>query len=306
MKILLAVGGVLVWGMLGQAHAQAGQGLPAYGGEMVAGDAGSEPDAPGASDDAAQPEAAGGDEAEPNESGAASAARQWYFGPYFRYAWIPAFMLDIFLDAAPTINNAAGGIVANYQSTPGGTTFEIGLGYKGFGFEDPFRAKGDPIEDTEWLSSSLGMVHATGSILWGVDIVKGLSFQYGFGLDLGVMTGKLRRSEAYKNASNGWARCSAAGPQFTVQNGIAVPILGSDFYCEQPTTLGAKSDAYDAKEGAQYNAVEERVPPVGLVPMIPHLALRYEPIDNLAFKFEAGYGIIDLWLGLSASYAPKL
>ena len=41
-------------------------------------------------------------------------------------------------------------------------------------------------------------------------------------------------------------------------------------------------------------------------PMLPHLALRYSPIDDLSFRVDAAYGIVQFWFGLVAAYAPKL
>jgi len=281
MRILVTVGCLVALNLAAQAHAQD---IP------DSSTSGEEPSDDVAADDGqATDETA--DAVQPADSGAAPAERKWSFGPYFRYAWVPSFMLELFLDAAPTIGNAAGGVVANFQPSKDGATFEMGIGYRGFGFQDIFRANGDPPEDTEWLNSSLGLVHLTGSILWNAKIVERLTFQYGIGIDFGIMTGELRRTEAY--VINGvWRPCRAKFDPLPQ-------------YCEQTANVLAATDAFD-QVGAQYNVVETRVPPIGLVPMLPHLALRYEPVDNLAFKFEAGYGIVDLWLGLAASYAPPL
>jgi hypothetical protein len=218
--------------------------------------------------------------------------RSWFFGPYFRFVFVPAFMLELFLEEAPTVGNAAFGAAATYR-TEDGPSFEIGIGYTSYGFDDPFRAKGDPIEDTEYLNSSLGLVHLTGSILWNTPLVEDkLFFEYGVGLDLGIVVGELVRSEARLDAAGNWERCPG-------------PVPGDGGFCE-PTRSGLPTDAYDA-EGAHYGVVEERVPPVALFPMLPRLGLRYEPIPNeLAVKFEVAYGIAQIWLGLSAAYAPAL
>lgn len=226
---------------------------------------------------------------------ASAAARQWFFGPYFRFVFVPAFMLELFLDEAPTVGNAAFGVAATYRGIDG-PSFEIGVGYTGYGFADPFRAKGDPVEDTEWLDSSLGMVHLTGSILWESSIVEdALFFEYGIGLDIGVMTGELVRTEAYFNsASNQYEPCNGPGSP-----------LAAVAYCEQPMNAFAGTDAYD-QMGAHYNVVEERVPPVAVLPMLPRLGLRYMALPELAIKAEAAYGIAQIWLGLSAAYAPDL
>jgi hypothetical protein len=216
--------------------------------------------------------------------------RKWFFGPYFRYVFVPAFMLELFLEEAPTVAGPAFGVAANYR-TDDGPAFEIGLGFTSYAFEDPFRATGDPVEDTEWVDSSLGMVHLTGSIMWLAEISEQLALEYGIGLDLGIMTGSLVRTEAYQGVG-GWQPCQSRG----------VP---NPFYCEQPSRQGIESNRYD-EEGAHYGVEEERVPPVGLMPMIPHLALRFDPVESFTVKLEAAYGIAQIWLGLSAAYAPAL
>jgi hypothetical protein len=224
-----------------------------------------------------------GDESEEGEAEAGvPAERSWYFGPYFRFVFVPAFMLELFLDESPT--------VANYRSGPDKPTFQIGIGYTGYGFEDPFLAKGDPIEDTEWVESDLALVHLTGSILWNAELVeKKLFFEYGVGLDIGVVLGEMVRTEAYIESATGkWRKCGGVGNP-------AVAIA----YCEPGPV------PYD-EEGAHYNVVEERVPPVAALPMVPHLTLRYDPIPEVAVKLELAYGIFQMWFGLSAYYAPKI
>jgi hypothetical protein len=235
-----------------------------------------------------------GEDGEGDEKTATAAAREWFFGPYFRYVFVPAFMLELFLEEAPTVANPAFGIAANYRSSTGGPNFQLGIGYTSYAFEDPFRATGDPPADTEWVESDLGMLHVTGSILWSAEIAeKKLFFEYGIGLDVGILLGGITRTEAHINSASGqWEACQRAG----------VP---DPFFCEQPSRLGIASNAYD-EEGAHYGVDEERVPPIGLMPMVPHLALRYDPIEEVAIKLEAAYGIAQIWLGLSAAYAPEL
>jgi hypothetical protein len=252
------------------------------------GEASSEDENAAASDD----ESAGGDEDKGDEKTAEAAPkgpRSWFFGPFGRYVIVPAFMLELFLEQAPTLGNGSVGIIADHRSADG-PTLEIGLGYTGYVFDGPFQAKGDPETDTEWLESNLGLIHLTGSVLWHSDIASKLSFEYGVGLDLGIMTGEMKRTEAYK-AGGAFHKC--AGFDFT------------SAYCEPPTNMVAGTDAYD-EEGAHYNVVEKRVPPIGGGFMLPHLALRWEPIPELAAKVEFAYGIVQLWFGLSVAYAPNI
>jgi hypothetical protein len=192
------------------------------------------------------------------------------------------------VEQAPGVDNSGFGVAANYWTGDGGPGFQLGLGYVSYAFEGPVQATGDPIQDTEWLDSDLGMVHVTGSILWGTELTEGLTFQYGIGADVGIVTGSLVRTEAQQDANGNWSRCP--GP------------IGT-FYCEPPRTF--PTDAYD-EDGAHYGVEEERIPPIFLGLMLPHLAMRYAPIEDLALKVEIGVGIVQYWFGLSAAYAPEL
>jgi hypothetical protein len=238
----------------------------------------------------------GGEDAPQPEATAAAASegeRAWFFGPFARYVWVPSFMLELFLEQAPTLGNGSIGVIADYRSESG-PTLEIGIGYTGYGFEGPMQAKGDPETDTEWIESDLGLIHLTGSVLWKADLSEKFAFEYGVGLDLGILIGDLVRTEAYKSGSE-FRKCPGVVP---------FPDPASA-YCEPPTNPIGGSDAFD-QTGAHYNVVEDRVPPVGGAFMLPHLTLRYQPIPELALKLEAAYGIVQMWLGLSVGYAPNI
>jgi hypothetical protein len=236
---------------------------------------------------------AAGAEGEAAETTAAPTpgSHAWAFGPYFRYSIVPAFMLDLFVDLAPTISDPGFGATATYRGSEDGPSFDMGLGYQSFSFSGPFRVKGGDAGDTEWLESSLGVVHLTGSILWEAKFAEQFAFQYGVGLDVGVVTGELKRTEAYKTASGGWAKCPGARV--------------TDIYCLPPMTGAIGTDPYD-KKGEQYNVVEKSVPPIFGLPMLPHLALRYTPVPEFWVRFEAAYTIASFWFGLSAAYSPEL
>lgn len=224
------------------------------------------------------------DEAAAAPSGAAPV---WWVGPFLDGVVVPSFLLNIFLDASPTVFNAAFGATVTRRN-PEGVSWVLGLGYTGYGFDGPFRAKGDPEQDTEYLDSSLGLLHVRGMLLWTATISQQLAFEYGVGLQLGVVLGSLFRTEAYKDASGNYRACAA-------------PLTPDATFCELTTPPGLATNKYN-EEGAHYHVKEERVPPVAGALMIPALALRYQPIDKLAIKLEASFGLMQFTFGLSAAY----
>jgi hypothetical protein len=228
------------------------------------------------------------DEAEPATTHDAHA---WSFGPYLRYVVVPSFMVELFVDLAPTATNPAFGATARYHTKPGGPIIDFGIGYASYAFTGAFRSKGGTENDTEWVESSLGLVHLTGSIIWDAPISSQFAFEYGIGIDFGFVTGEFKRTEAYGSPA-GYAKCTGVGQP-------------SPEYCQAPITPGAPTDPYNVK-GEQYNVIDESVPGVMGLPMLPRLALRYQPLPELAIRAEGAYGIAQVWLGISAAYSPEL
>jgi hypothetical protein len=226
-----------------------------------------------------------------SKSAPPSDGRAWSFGAYLHYVVVPSFMIELFVDLAPTVSNPAFGATARYRTKPGGPMIDFGIGYASYAFTGAFRSKGGTEGDTEWVESDLGLVHVTGSIMWDAPISPQFAFEYGVGLDFGIVTGEFKRTEAYGSPA-AYGKCT----------GIGQP---SPEYCAPPITPNAQTDPYNI-EGEQYNVIDESVPSVIGLPMLPRLALRYEPIPELAIRVEGAYGIAQVWLGLSAAYSPEL
>jgi hypothetical protein len=107
------------------------------------------------------------------------------------------------------------------------------------------------------------------------------------------VTGKLVRTEAYKDQNGDFKPCAGRGNPYDA-------VFHDYTYCEDTQNHQA-SDPYN-KNGGHYHVAEKRIPPVMAFPHIPHLALRYMPHPKVALKLEMAYGIFQLWFGLSAHY----
>lgn len=223
---------------------------------------------------------------------------QWFVGAYYRHAWVPSLMLKPLFERAAGINNHGFGLSVSHASRGGGTV-ELGLGYQAYHFEGAFNPNDAAVEDTEYVQSNLALVHFTGSLLWPIPIHRKVIFDLGIGLDFGLVTGNLRRTEAYPR-DGAFHPCEGAlnpgivGPDADAQ-GDPIP------YCEQAyDSSGARAETSGATvSGAHYNDAETRVPPLMLVPMLPHMALRFLPSDRVAIKLEAAFGLVQFWLGAS-------
>jgi hypothetical protein len=239
--------------------------------------------------EAADAEAAPDADAKPAPAAAAASdvAPTWWVGPYLEGVVVPSFLLKLFLAASPTVFNASYGATITHRNQDG-FSWVLGIGYAGYGFDGPFRASGDPELDTEYLNSSLGLLNVRAMLLWSADISSKLSFEYGVGIQLGLVLGEMRRTEAYKTAGGEYAACTSVG-------------IPDPAYCEPTTNPLLATNAYN-EEGAHYHVKEERVPPVAAALMIPALALRYTPVKNIAVKVEAAFGLLQFSFGISASY----
>lgn len=226
---------------------------------------------------------------------------RWFVGAYYRHTWVPTFMLKPFFERGPSISNDGFGVTATHWSRSG-VSVQLGLGYMPYHFEGAFNVLNAPVEETEYDTSKLALLHLTGGLLWPVQLHRMLSLEVGIGLDLGIITGSLRRSEAYPEGG-AFRPCESAleppitGPNLDMQ-GQATP------YCEP---------AYDSRgnmrpsnppnvSGGHYDVRENRVPPVMLVPMLPLLALRFSPHERVAIKFEAAFGVAQFFVGASVHF----
>ncbi|HEX2678735.1 MAG TPA: hypothetical protein VHM19_18910, partial [Polyangiales bacterium] len=155
----------------------------------------------------------------------------WWFGAYLHDTVVPGFMLGLFLQDPPAIANASFGATVQHRNKDG-FSWVLGLGYAGYGFEGPLHQKGKPDVDTEWVKSSLGLVHVNAALLWSTQFHPMFGLEYGIGADLGIITGSLTRTEAYKTPTGGYAPCIAPNMPFVPSSD------GTTQFCEQPVRNG--------------------------------------------------------------------
>ena len=232
---------------------------------------------------------------------------QWFVGAYWRHLWVPELMQNLWFDVAPSVSTGIFGLdpnvglVGTWRSE---SAFSIvfGLGYTSYEFEGAFRPKGDPIRNTEYVTSDLAFWHGTASFLWATEFHPTFAIEYGLGLDLGIVSGDIERSEAYPTTSDKWRPCKGPiDPDIKTGDG--------DLFCESPNDPipGSDPPTDPSNElGAHYNVNVGKltddggyIPNVILFPAVPHIALRFAPIREMAIKLEFAYAIADLWVGIS-------
>ncbi|MBN1655493.1 MAG: hypothetical protein JXA30_17130 [Deltaproteobacteria bacterium] len=210
----------------------------------------------------------------------------WFVGLQGRLNWIPPVFPELFLEEAPAVVGPGFTVTGSWRSnSESGFGVTFGIGYLDYSADGPYRDKGDPETDTEFIESSLGMVYLSGTMFWSTRFGEMFAFEYGFGLDFGIVTGEIKRTEAYPDpgSDTGWAACE--GPQ--------PPGAPNAAYCAYPA-VGVN------EEGEHYGVVEDSIPPVFALPAIPQLALRFEPDPMVALKLQVAYGIVQFCFGLAA------
>ncbi len=217
-------------------------------------------------------------------------ASKWWLGGYWRHLWIPPYMTEPFFDRAPSVVNNGFGLAATYR-TDDSLNVQFGVGFMPYEFRGTFLADGNDLEDTELVDSDLEFLHLTGSLLWDIEFHHTIALEIGVGLDIGVLLGEMRRNEAFLDATSGtFQDCVRAGVPDEVGPNLKP-------YCDVPQN-GQATDPAD-REGEHYDVEEDRVPPVMLFPMVPQVALRVQPFKHLVIKAEFGFGVVQMWAGLS-------
>lgn len=222
----------------------------------------------------------------------------WFFGPQFRHHWVPSAIQSVFMDMAPNIKGNNYGFVASRRNLDG-FSLTFGLAWGDYAFDGFFREKGDDLGETERVISDMEFWHITSSFMWSTEFLNVLAFEYGFGLDLGMVTGDINRTEAYRDQTRGWQTCTEAGVPDTIAE-------RTERYCDDPQadrpSSGTWTDPSDQK-GAHYDVNVGKIsggggiPDVFLAPAIPQLAIRFQPIPNIALRLEASYGIVQFSVG---------
>ena len=238
---------------------------------------------PGAN--AADVETPQAEEAEPE-----SPYEPWFFGGSYRHIWVPSYMMQVWFDRAPSITNNGFGLALTHRSEDG-FSLVIGAGYTPYDFDGPFLAAGNPDEDTEISTSNLKLWHVTASVLWSVIFHEMLALEIGLGLDFGVLSGDVMRTEAYSTAGGGYDACAGPGmPPINAPSGT--------LYCDTAAN-GATVTTDPMVEGEHYGVREDRILPVFGGLNLPQLALRFAPHRYVAVKAEFAFGIVQMWAGAS-------
>ena len=232
--------------------------------------------------------------------------RYIFLGGFYRHHWIPASIVELFVQSSPSANNPQFG--AELTLRKDGFEIVISGYYAQFDVEGPFLANGDPITDMEIIDSNLSAAFAGVTFMWSRMFNDYIGIQFGLGLGAGYVFGDLVRTEAYPSAAGGWRPCvtpTAGGLPGSEQPGDSVDFSRSNGrsiqdYCQPATddTGGTNPPVTneDGEEGAHYGVTARRWTGGGSVPNVyfrlaPQISIRFKPIHQLVFRIDGGFDI---------------
>lgn len=219
-----------------------------------------------------------------------------FVGGAWRYVRMPSFVLEWFLDAAPSIGTA-GSFFGEVGYRKDGFQVTGQLGWMNWNFTGPFQLAGDKIDDTEWLDTKFNFLMATATVTWSTAFTDWFALEYGVEGGFATVFGDMKRNEAYKDGGN-WRKCPTWAPQMGYSNAAwpadMPPTADQQLYCDPPLSDGGgqppatnESDEIGAhynvkaKHGIANKGIPHAVPVIG-----PRLSLRFKPIHQLVIRVD--------------------
>jgi hypothetical protein len=211
----------------------------------------------------------------------------FFVGATWRYVMLPQFVLEWFLDAAPSLATT-GSFFGEFGWRKDGFQVTGQVGWMKWHFKGPFQLAGDPVADTEWLRAKFNFLQATATITWSTAFADWFSLEYGIEAGFAILFGDMIRNEAYhKNGK--WAPC----PTYAADPNWPPDVTKADdaaLYCDTPINGATISNAAD-EDGAHYNVkanhgignsgIPHAVPVIG-----PRVSLRFKPIHQLVLRVD--------------------
>lgn len=216
-----------------------------------------------------------------------------FLGASWRYLRMPSWVLDWFLDSAPSFGGA-GSLFGEFGYRHDGFQITAQVGWMKYAFKGPFQLSGDPIEDTEWLNAKFNVLMGTATFTWSTAFTDWFALEYGVEAGVGALLGKMTRSEAVKENGK-WSACPtfATSASFASLAGHS-PTDAEQRFCDTPlpNEAGLIPQSNEADQiGAHYGINASRGIANSGVPYVlpivgPRLSLRFKPIHQLVLRVD--------------------
>lgn len=217
---------------------------------------------------------------------------QLLLGARYRMLITPKFLINMFgVDGGRTVvlHGVGPEIGGYFGKTADGFMVFFSPWFVGYGLEQtPFKGKNDDDSAWEIIESRMKVWYLSVDAMWDHKVIDRLSINVGLGAGLGIVTGKLRRGEAYVDDTDPDIRADSdkGWPNLSLCNGP-----------NDPAGPQCPADGnYDFPNGSS-----DRWP---VYPWLNfQVGVKYQPVDEFVARFELGLGSSGFWMGLGADYA---
>ncbi|AKF08478.1 hypothetical protein [Sandaracinus amylolyticus] len=231
--------------------------------------------------------------------------RDYFFvGALARALVLPSYPFEVggvaFPNGYDVPVNGAVGAYFNYRRN--GFNIQVEVFYQGMGWNGFLRGENDPIGETEYIESNLGVVYGWFGFSWSIPIADWFAIEIGLGLGVGGVVGDLYRTEAIDAAGSGsnWMPCP--GPDGATGDRCETPI-------EMPGSNGRLDNT--RQRGGTYQHItganpfyfgEGGVPPIFATIDLPRVSFRFKPIRQIQIRVDTAFNGYGFSFGGSVGY----
>jgi hypothetical protein len=214
----------------------------------------------------------------------------YFLGARYRGIIVPKFMINLFADGGRTVY--VHGFGPEFAIRKNGFEYNLSAWLALYDMKDtPLKGKSDDSKGWEIVSSDVNTFYFSSDFLWSNEFTPAFSLTYGAGVGLGVVAGKVLRTEAHPPSA------ADANDESTYEKCLSTmdSNFPSDDYC------------IDAKDQVGSGAEEPSWANGGSKPVIfPWLTLqsglRYKMHRNFVARFDLGFGTSGFFFGVGADY----
>ena len=217
-----------------------------------------------------------------------------FVGLRYRGDIVPKFIMGLFVDEGRTLYSNTIGVELDYRKN--GFSIVPALSYTEYTFDDTlFKEKNskDIAGDYTVVNSGLKSVYATVDLLWSAKVAKNVDFEYGVGLGLAAVFGKL---------GNNWVYEDSKGP---ISNDAGKKFSKCQTAASGPGCTKADHQNADTEKVGDYSEpswFDGGAKPVLFPWIAPQLGLRFKPLKELQGRLNLGLSLTGFWFGLGVDY----
>lgn len=225
---------------------------------------------------------------------------QWFLGARFRDFIVPSFIFHMFASGGPgAVNVFSSGPELTMRSGNLEADFSITVPWADFSMKPfLFKAKNDPDEAYERVSSDLKLVTASVDLLGNIPLDKDRKYSILIGGGVGVsgVAGNIYRNQVYPKNANSinpndpsqWVNCATQNDPAAPKN----PKTGNTYCDASNNHYGSYTEPSWAHGGSK--------PFIFPYLALPHIAFRMQPVKAFQLRVDGGFSVTGFFFGASA------